>query len=146
MIELRLTSRLIQYWEKLKKDADVPPVEAFNPEVVHDLWGRCFQVVVQKDQDGYDFIYDYIGEDLTTLFEPFLVGMQVKSQMHFLPAKKMIEQMNRAIEQSVPLYLDGQFIDKNSHIIKYRSCLMPFGKDKENITHFIIGISWNSFK
>jgi hypothetical protein len=146
MIELRLTGRLIKYWQPIKKDKNIPSIEKFSYDVVRDIRGKCFQVSVLRKDGEYDFVYQEIGDELTDVFERNLIGMRVISQTSFLPAKKMIENMKQAINSNTPIELNGQFVSKNSEIIKYRSCLLPFGNDKDQITDFIIGISWNSFK
>ncbi len=145
-IEQRLTTRLIAYWERIKQEGSpVPNIESFNPQMIDDLWSRCFQVsVTQSDQKNH-YTYDYVGSSITEIFGTNLVGNRVTSKMHFMPARKMIEQMDSAMIAPETKLLDGQFVDENNKLIKYRSCLLPFGHDKQSITHFIIGISWNSF-
>jgi hypothetical protein len=146
MIELRLTTRLIKHWEMVKKENPLPTMQSFNPQAVDDLWGRCFKVSVQKEGGKVNYIYEMIGDDLREVFGSNLVGKKVSAQLHFLPAKKIIEQMDEALGNPIPKIMDGQFIDQNNRLIKYRSCLLPFGRDKDNVTNFVIGISWNSFK
>lgn len=144
-IEQRMTTRMVDYWNRIKQDGSVPAIESFNPQAIDDLWGRCFQVSVHRADNRNHYIYDYVGNMLPEIFGNNLVGNHVTSKLHFMPAKKMIEQMDIVIKCPETKLLDGQFIDERNKLIKYRSCLLPFGYDKENITHFIIGISWNSF-
>ncbi|MCE3232922.1 MAG: sensory box protein [Rickettsiaceae bacterium] len=146
MIELRLTTRLTQYWQRIRKDADVPAMNVFNSQMVHDLWGKCIVLNVTREDGKANYYYKYIGEDLSDVFGDNLVGQRVKAQLHFLPAKKMLENFDDMLQNPRPKNLDGQFVDQNNHLVKYRSCILPFGTDKQNVTNFVIGISWNSFK
>jgi hypothetical protein len=146
MIELRLTTRLTQYWERLRKENDLPTINLLNPQMILDLWDKCIQISVQKEDGNINYYYQYIGRDLSDVFGDNLIGQKVKSQLHFLPAKKMMDHLNDSLTAPAPKNMDGQFVDKNNHLVKYRSCLLPFGSDKNNVTNFVIGISWNSFK
>jgi hypothetical protein len=146
MIEYRLTTRLTQYWERINKNGDIPSIDSLNPQMIHDLWDKCLQILVQLEDGKIHYVYQYIGRDLSAVFNENLVGQRVKSQLHFLPAKKMMEYLDELIINPAPKNLDGQFIDHASNLIKYRSCILPFGYDKNNVTNFVIGISWNSFK
>ena len=145
MIEHRLPSRLTAYWERIRQQNPVPPFEKFNPEVVSDLWPKCFSVSIFKEGNKPTYIYDFIGADLEGIFGKGLAGQRVKARLGFLPAAKMMEQMDKSITNPFPITVEGQFIDFHSKVIKYRSCLLPFGKSREQISHFVIGLSWKSF-
>ena len=43
-----------------------------------------------------------------------------------------------------PLVDIGQFISENNKVVKFRSCLLPFGKDGV-VTHVLAGLSWREF-
>ncbi len=145
MIEQRLTFRMTDHWNRIKNGNAVPAIQAFNPQNLDTLWYKCLQVSVIGNADKHDYIYDYVGEELIDIFGKNLTGQKVTSKLHFLPAKQMIMKMDEIINDPKPLTLDGQFIDEKNRTIKYRSCLLPFGSNAQNITHFVIGISWNSF-
>jgi len=145
MHDQRLTTRLINYWESIKKERDIPPMELFNPQAIDDLWQRCFVISVRTDHSKITYTYSYVGDDIKTIFGSNMVGQKVNSKMVFTPARKMIEKMDEAVTMPDPKLLDGKFVDENSNMIKYRSCLLPMGHDKQNITDIIVGISWTSF-
>ncbi len=145
MIEQRLTSRMVKYWETLQKGDNIPKIEQFNPGAIADLWQRCFKIVIYKERASQSYIYDYVGEELDDIFGKGLVGSSVKSRSASIPAKKMIEHMEKSIKELQPNILEGQFVSEKNQVVKYRSCLLPFGHDKDNVTHFIIGFSWRAF-
>ena len=146
MIEHRLPARLSNYWDKIRLNKTIPTIEMFNNQAVEDLWKKCFQVSLIVKNNAPVYTYDFIGEDLYDIFDKNLAGKKLESKLNFMPAKKMIEQMDKSIRNPFPITVDGQFIDENNNLIKYRSCLLPFGKSKEQVTHFVIGLSWKKFR
>ena len=145
MIEQRLTTRLVSYWESIRKDRDVPSIELFNPQAIDNLWLSCLQVGSVRSEGRNQYVYEHVGSDVSEILGKDLVGKRVHAKMMFTPARKMIVKMDELIVDSQVKLLDGNFVDENSKMIKYRSCLLPFGHDKKNITHIIVGISWNIF-
>lgn len=123
----------------------MPPIQAFNPAELSDLWGKCFQVSTQRSLHSKDYKYDYIGSELYEIFGSELVGKKVSTQLQFLPAKKMIDMMEKNVLHPEPYVLEGKFIDHTSHLVKYRCCMLPFGSDKKTVSHFIVGLSWSKF-
>ncbi len=145
MIEHRLPTRLTDYWERVRHQNPVPSIDAFNPQVIDDLWQKCFKVSVVMENTEPVYTYDFVGKELESIFGTGLAGQKVKAKLGFMPARKMMEQMNKSIKNPFPITVEGQFVDEHSKVIKYRSCLLPFGMNKEHISHFIIGVSWKAF-
>lgn len=145
MIEHRLPIRLANYWDRIRNQHPVPSIDMFNPQELDDLWQKCFKVSFLKENGGHIYTYDFIGSELESIFGAGLVGSKIVEKPGFLPIQQMIEQMDKSIHSPLPIALDGQFEDGNGKIIKYRSCLLPFGTSKDNITHFIVGVSWKVY-
>jgi hypothetical protein len=146
MIEHRLTKRLTDYWDRLREKQPIPTINVFsmNMQSIEDLWQRCFKVSVIVESGSPVYTYDFIGKDLEEIFGKTLEGRKVKEKLGFMPARKMMEQMDKSIKNPFPITIEGQFIDEKNRVIQYRSCLLPFGQSKENITHFVIGVSWKA--
>ena len=51
---------------------------------------------------------------------------------------------NQAPPSPTPLLDTGQFVSETSKVIKFRSCLLPFGTE-ERITHVVVGFSWREY-
>lgn len=145
MIEHRLPTRLTDYWERVRQQDPVPSIEKFNPQVIEDLWQRCFKVSLVMENGAPVYSYDFVGKELESIFGSGLAGQKVKAKLGFMPAQKMMEQMDKSIRNPFPITIEGQFIDAHSKVIKYRSCMLPFGSSREHISHFVIGVSWKAF-
>lgn len=145
MIEHRLPMRLVKYWETIKKDSPLPEVSLFRPHVLVDIWENCFKIARKVEEDKTVYKYEFVGKELESVFGERLVGKKVKAKLGFLPAQKMMDNIEAALINPIPQTMEGQFFTKEGTLIKYRACLLPFGTSKENVTHFIIGVSWKSF-
>lgn len=142
MIDPHLTERLVNYWEKIRQQDAVPSIDKFHPQTVEDLWQRCFIVSITRKATKPVYTYDFIGEEVESILGKELVGHKLHAHIKFSPTNKIIEQMNKSIHDPIPVIIEGKFIDFSNNVVKYRSCLLPFGSSKQLISHFIIGISW----
>jgi hypothetical protein len=62
-----------------------------------------------------------------------------------VPGGKVLNYIDKVMLDPKPTIEDGQFINEKNQVVKFRSCLLPFGSDRDNITHIIAGLSWRAF-
>jgi hypothetical protein len=147
MIQHRLTERLAAHWNLLRKDNILPDFSQFNPSAITDIWQNCVLFTVQPTAAGTMPMLGFkaIGDKLSPLFGKELIGKIVNfSQKHFHGAA-IIRRTGEVIENPAPLFDEGQFVTSNSKVVKFRSCLMPFGSKDGRITHIVVGLSWREF-
>jgi len=142
MIEHRLPARLSDYWERIRHRSPIPSMDWLNPQEIADLWQNCLRVAVEVQGGKPIYTYEYVGDNLESIFGNDLVGKKVNSKPSFLPATKMIEKMDKSVKNPFPITVEGQFLDERSKMVNYRACLLPFGSSRQNVTHFVTGLSW----
>jgi hypothetical protein len=143
--EQRLTKRLSTYWEKLKGDDVLPDFDKLNPEAIDDIWGNCFVVLISGSAEKRIFIYEYMGDDLIAMYGRDLTGERASVAIRSIPGSQVLEKMTGCIEAKTPLVEQGQFMGGKDKLIKYRSCLLPFGTKEGIVTRILAGISWNAY-
>jgi hypothetical protein len=85
-----------------------------------------------------------VGEKVRTLYTRDMTGQTINTgQKHFQGAA-LIKKIADVITKPEPLFDQGQFVNERSKIVKYRSCMLPFGVDNK-VTHVVIGLSWREF-
>lgn len=144
--ESRLSERLLTYWENLKKENTLPDFNHFNASLVTDIWQNCvlFTVVPPAPNQSAVVNFYQIGDNLKSIYSGEMAGRSYNiSQRHF-PGAAIIRRMAEAIQNSAALTDIGQFVNERGKVVKYRSCLLPFGKDGR-VTHVIVGLSWREF-
>ncbi len=146
MQERRLTSRLLEYWDNIRKDRTLPDINSFNSSAVEDVWGFCIRLAIQPGKgDTKTYRYEYIGDRLREAYGADISGKIASAKNRQLPGFKLLAQADGAVAGHETTTGHGQFINKDSKLVKYRNCVLPFGKDNGEVSHVIIGMSWKAF-
>ncbi len=146
MNELRLTDRLTSYWNNIKKDNVIPEFAQFNSSAVSDLWQQCILFTVHPTTEGRTPTLSFyqVGDAVKSLYKGDVVGQPFNpAQRHFQGAA-VVRKIDEMLANPQPIVDMGQFVGPNNKIVKYRSCLLPFGKGGV-VTHVIAGLSWREF-
>lgn len=147
MHEKRLTTRLITYWEQTKGSLDFPAFAQLNPAALEGVWDNCLALKTQPSvADKRSYTYVHCGETITQAIGKNMVGQTLSTNMRFFPGAKIIKRIDEVVAQAspTPLLDDGQFVNDNGKVIKYRACLLAFGANGA-VSHVVIGVSWRAF-
>lgn len=146
MNEARLTMRLTTYWDRLRKDQPLPLFSQFNSSAIEDIWKQCLLFVVIPTTGGRSpsLNFSAVGENLSALYARTVIGQVFSPNQRDIPGTNVMKRVDEIMANPVPLMDEGQFISSRGKIIKYRSCLLPFGKDGL-VTHIVAGLSWREF-
>lgn len=141
----RLTDRLTQYWDLIRQNDPYPPLERFNHTAVNDIWNNCMMFSVSS-REGITRTYTYyrMGDHIRTLYGQDMAGKPLNPTQRVFKGAEVIKRLNEVIVAPKPVYDAGQYISTPGGMVKFRSCLLPFGKDG-SVTHVIAGISWREF-
>ncbi len=147
MNEKRLTSRLTSYWEMLRKEQPLPEFSKFNSSSIADAWDTCMTLAIQPSQDNNARTYKYVqlGPKLVTMLGKDPTGSYVKAKQRGFPGARIIKDIDKAADSAEPLYDGGQFVTEKNKVVKFRSCLLPFGNANDGVTHMLVGLSWREF-
>jgi hypothetical protein len=127
MEDKRLTKRLIDYWDRLKKELPLPAWEQFNIEGLADVWGKCcvWRVeVAESPEIRPQYMYEYAQQ---------------------FAGARITKRVNEVVQNRAPLFDEGTYVNERNKTVKYRSCLLPFGTKEGKVTHIVLGLSWRSF-
>lgn len=146
MQDNRLTDRLVRHWELIRKDEVMPNFSQFNASALSDIWQRCILFIVQPAAAGAppSLKFQVIGDNLNSIYSQSMLGMTFNPTHRAFPAAAVIKKVHHMIEAPAPLIDMGQFVNDRGKIIKYRSCLLPFGR-QGIVTHVVAGLSWREF-
>ena len=126
-VERRINLRLLSYWEKLRRDRPMPAPEELNPDDLPDLWPSCF-IIGFPEPGKKTCHYDHLGQFIVDAYNNGLIRGDSGVMVSPSP-QKTIEQFSQVIETCKPLVQEGEFINHNEKIVKYRQCLLPLGRD-----------------
>jgi hypothetical protein len=144
MEELRLTRRLHRYWDHIRKDCDLPDVHQLNSAALDDVWPYCFKVGIDT-RKGISYKYEYMGEPIAKLYGDDLTGRAIEHKAKDFPGAPIHAKIPEAVESRKPINDDGHFVNRAGKLIKYRACILPFGNEKDGVTHVVVGLSCRVF-
>lgn len=142
----RLTDRLTNYWNLLRRDTVMPEFAQFNLSAISDIWQQCILFTVQHGAGDkpHSVSFYMLGEQAKTIYGGDMSGRTMFSGMKHFQGASIVRRMDDIIAKPEILQDQGQFVNERSKIVKYRSCLLPFGKDNK-VTHILAGLSWREF-
>lgn len=145
MIEKRLTDRLTKYWELLRQDNSMPVFNKFNTAAIDDVWGHCILFAVNKSNDNEKtYTFYRMGDKVKQLYKEDLTGNSLKAKQKVIKGAAIIKRIDEVVRNRNPIEDAGQFVNQDNKVVKFRSCLLPFGNDNE-VTHIVAGLSWREF-
>lgn len=147
MHEQRLTTRLINYWEKIRSSDSRPAFFRLNPGAIDDIWQNCLALQTQPGKsDNPHYLYVHCGDAVAEAIGKDVRGEIMSAKMKFFPGVKIVKRVDDVVNGTAesPVIDDGQFVNDKGKVIKYRACLLAFG-DNQAVTHVVIGVSWRAF-
>ena len=124
----------------------MPDMAMFNSAPIEDLWQKCMKIEVQPGQDGKTYTYRYMGADIIKMFGRDYTNTDINRKIYNkYPFGVLVKTMDQALETSTLVIDENQLVNEMGKVIKYRSCVLPFGNETKGITHFIVGISDRQF-
>lgn len=149
MYDQRLTDRLLKHWKRLSNEQPMPDFNRFNPGPIDDLWQSCMVLVPmpqsRSTRTQVALKMHHLGERLTDMIGNASVGTYVVSKARQFAGDRIIERMDELLANPQPIEESGQFINDRHKVVKYRSCMLPFGNGKQGVTHVLVGLSWREF-
>ncbi len=148
MEDLRLTKRLTQYWNRLRHDLPLPQWEKFNAAGLEDIWGQCcvWRVEVGTSElRKKTYTYEYVGTNAKEALGNDPTGVMFISNYDKFPGARIAKRVGEVAEGGKPLSDEGSFVNEKNRMVKYRSCLLPFGTKEGKVTHIVLGLSWRAF-
>jgi hypothetical protein len=145
MTERRLVVRLRKYWDFLRGEDNLPNYAKFNKSAIDDVLQSCILCSVAHSGKSMMFKYEYLGKDAVDAFGIDLTGQYAANTDRRIPGVNFLKFMTKAIESKDFTSAQGQFVNDNNKIVKYRDCILPFLDSHGNIAYLVVGLSWRSF-
>ena len=146
--EKRMVKRLFDYMEKISEENGVADYRKFSSEAIAEIWPQCFLLSVgNSSMETKNFIYkfEYVGDIIKEAFGKNPTGELINLNIKDTPGIKIIENIDICTKELKQLHESGKFVNKKNKVIKYRSCMAPFGKSGSPATNIIVGLSWQSY-
>lgn len=142
--ERRLVTRLYNYWERICAGKKYPQIEKFSGSALSDVMDYCFILKTESTSNGLVHKYKFAGREVIKAFGEDPTGEIATSKINVRPGIKLFKLIDECAKFQKPLNEQGQFINDNDKIIKYRCACLPFGMG-DKVTDIVVGISYKMF-
>jgi len=144
--EYRLTARLTQHWDMIRKDKELPDIHHLRPDVIDDLWQQCVMIGINVGtQENTSYKYEYMAPGLAEAYGRDMTGTQVDVRMKQFPGSVLTSKLKDVIANKKPAEDQGAFVNEQGKTVKYRASFLPFGNDSKGLTHVVVGLSYRLF-
>jgi hypothetical protein len=138
----RITSIIIEHWEKVRGDKHIPSEQDLDPNVLEELLNNCFLLKATELAGAGKHNYVYIGKNILDAYGSNITAPKDYHDIDPLSHKDKFEEVLRTRK---PVMDEGEFVNQNGHIVKYRQCLVPLGKDGRTIESIFGGMRFKVF-
>lgn len=124
----------------------MPDFAQFNSSAIDDIWQQCVLFTVMPAAEGKmpSLNFYKVGDKVRSVYGQDMAGKTFNPvQKHFQGAA-VARKASEVLANPAPIIDIGQFINAGNKVVKYRSCLLPFGSNGK-VTHIIVGLSWREF-
>ena len=144
--ERRLVIRLQSYWDTIRQQDPLPDFNKFNQNSIPDIWDSCMLFKVSDAGNKKMYQCAYVGRQLIEGFGKDLENRYVSlHDKRMLPGSNIVEFLEKTIESKSVMLSQGQFVNHQNKIVKYRDCILPFSDRTGKIKQLVVGISWRAF-
>jgi hypothetical protein len=130
----------------IRGDNTHPAFHRYNPSAISDMWENCLQFDLTSSDKMKMYQIAHVGRNLEKDFGKNLKGKYLSStERRIMPGSNLMEYVDKCVESGEYILSQGQFVNNENKIVKYRNCMMPFVNIKNEVKNIIVGLSWKAF-
>jgi hypothetical protein len=143
-IRKRLTEQLKEYWNSLK-DGEMPTEHDFNISNIEEIWSSCFLIKIGANAP-LQYNYLYLGDELIEAYGDSLAQKEICERLLFPAIDPIAPYVEKILTTLKPYEYDGEFINANDLLVRYRAVLLPLSRQDENKVGFLVGgMRWKTY-
>lgn len=141
----RLTDQIMQYWNELRGDRDLPYEGDLRSDDLQDVWENCFLLQTVDIEKGHHYNYTYLGKNIEQAY-----GQDLSvSRLHLIVspiAETLAPKYHQVLNTREPLVDEDEFINAKLQVVKYRQCLVPFANEDGEVSMILGGMRYKVFE
>lgn len=139
-IERRTSLILLQYWNELRDERELPQEDEIDPERLSIIWGHCFLIQIRDIKQVKDYNYTYLGPNLTQAYHDGTLD-RYNGKMIAPDANRVSHLFQQVIDTKDPLIDEGEYRNPLGRMVKYRQSMLPLGTP-DGVVESILGGAW----
>jgi hypothetical protein len=139
----RINEILYVYWESLRKGRLFPSEAEIEPDAIAAIWDSCFLVKVSRPEAAHlGYRYDYLGSALIEAFGGDVTHQEISSRLIDPSSPPLVSRFENVVNMHAPDTDEAAFTNKRGLVVKYRSCILPLGRDSGSVDYILGGMKW----
>lgn len=145
--EKRVNEKLLAYWQEIRGDRAYPLESDIEPEALHSIWNMCFLISVNPDiTSPKKYKYTYLGEELIKAYDNDLSDKETCETLVYPIPLTLLHTFDEMRISGKPTSQEAEFTNSKGIVIKFRSALLPLGRDDDKEVAYIMGgFAWKEF-
>ena len=138
----RITNIIINHWAEVKGEKAIAAEKDLDSNLLDDVLDNCFLIEATELVLSGKHKYIYIGKNILDAY-----GSRATSPKDYHDVDPLSNKIKfqEVINLKKPVMEDGQFINQDGNVVKYRQCLVPLGKDGINVDSIFGGMRFKIF-
>ena len=140
-VHQRITDRILDYWNTLRGEAPYASEDAIDWYALGDVREDAFLLrIIAND----DFTFSYLGKNVQDAYGEDMTGEQASS-FASPSGSALKEYVAELIKTGAPVTDEGEFVNKNGKVVRYRQCLVPLTSDGDVIEAVLGGMRFRLY-
>lgn len=140
----RSHEQLLRYWESRCAGREFPAESDISPDDLEQIWSSCFLICLDEVTRKIGYRYSYLGESLIEAYGDDLRNPDVAARLLSTSSAPLIQKFDEVVESRKPLIDESDFVNLKGLRIKYRSCVLPLGREGV-VTHILGCMRWRIY-
>ena len=138
----RITTIIIEHWNLVRGDNFIPSEQDLDADILESLLDNCFLIKATELRSSGHHDYVYIGQNIVSAYGSNVTHPKDSHDIDPLSHKNKFAEV---IKTRTPVMDEGEFVNKDGHLVKYRQCLVPLGRDGRTVESIFGGMRFKVF-
>lgn len=130
--ERRSNEYLVEYWTDLRGERRFPDEDQIDPDALEGLWEKCFLIQIRDIEQVVDYNFTYLGPGLIHAYDEEELPGPIEGMVS-TEASHLARQFQQVIATRDMLRVYGEHRVSPELSLRFRQCLLPFGKTDEKV-------------
>ena len=141
--ENRITNILLRHWNDVRSNKLLPSEKDLDANILEEILDNCFLINITEFARLGTYKYIYIGNNI---LHAYASNTTVPHDYHDVNPLFNKNKFEEAISSKKPVIDEGDFTNKDGHLVKYRQCFLPLGKDGKTTESIFGGMRFKILK
>lgn len=141
----RSHEQLNHYWEQKRAARLFPAENDIDPDEIAEIWPSCFLIAIDAVTRKIGYRYSYLGSNLIDAYGDDVRNPDVAARLISTSSAPMVKKFDEVVSSKKPVFDESDFVNLKGVQIRYRSCMLPLGRNDGTVTHILGCMRWRIY-